>query len=72
MEDATSGEPTKITSISMPVDWWAIMKELATYRSIQGDSPNKGLNSVMVEVLGKGIEDARLELTERKRRKKRA
>lgn len=71
MEDTKIAQSTKITSITLPIDWWETLKELSTLRQIQKDGADTcSLNAVMVEFLGSGMEDARLELTERRGRKR--
>jgi len=68
MEDTQVSE-RKVTSISIPLDWWETLKQLATLREVQADVENKSLNAVMIEVMGHGMGDARLELVERQGRK---
>lgn len=58
------------TSIRMPIELWVDLQRLATLRTIQDHDGNKSINSVMVEVLGRGMEAAELELKEREERPK--
>jgi hypothetical protein len=67
MEDTK--RPPKTTSITLPADWWDTLTELSSLRKIQGGKENQSFNSIAVEVMGAGIEDARLELLERRGRR---
>ena len=68
MEDPK--RPTKTTSITLPLDWWETVTELANLRKLQGGSENQSFNSVVLEVIFPGLDDARLELIERRGRRK--
>ncbi len=72
MADTTTdnGKKTKITSISLPTEWWETLKRLATLREVQGDVENRSFNAVLVETLQDGMGDKRLELKEREGRKR--
>lgn len=69
VEDIKPVEQRKVTSITLPAEWWETLKDLAHLREIQNDSEAKSFNAVMLEVMGDGIEDARLEVMERKGRR---
>lgn len=66
MEDTSK----KTTSITLPLEWWQTLKRLASLREIQADTEIQSFNAVAVETLGRGMDDARLELSEREGRRR--
>lgn len=55
----------KVTSVTLPLPWWQVLKRLASLRQVQQDSPNTSLNAVILEIMESGIQDAEYEVRQR-------
>ncbi len=69
MTDEKNGKK-KTTSITLPLECWETLKRLSSLREIHADVENQSFNSVLVETLQDGMEDKRLELKEREKRRR--